>query len=328
MRKRSNTKEIVLATLRSHDGFISGESICRELGVSRTIVWKAVCDLKDDGYTIEGVTRKGYRLVEETWDINCEAIDDKLNTKVFGRSLECIKKVDSTNAYVKRKAEDDAPHGFTVVTDQQTQGRGRKGREWVTHKDGSIAMSFLMRPDIVPDDASMLTLVGAIAVTDALRKFGVDACIKWPNDVVVDGKKVCGILTELSMEFSKVSYVVMGIGVNVLETKIDGLPDATSIAMETGLSLNRNELVACILNSFEKYYDAFISAGNLKPMKKEYEKLLVNTGKEVKIVEKDVERIGVAKGIDERGKLIVDFGGKKEHIYCGEVSVRGLYGYV
>ena len=250
---------------------------------------------------------------------------------------------DSTNEEVKRLANKGAKEGTIVTADVQTAGKGRKGRSWHTGEKTTLAMSFLLRPyesaGLLPDQASMVTLVAAVSVANAIKKTIVktvekevpDIAIKWPNDIVINGKKVCGILTEMQLKGCDIDYVVVGIGVNVNQ---DGFPKdiediATSMRMETGYSFDRDDLLCGIMNEFEHFYPLFCSKKDLGLLKDTYEELLINKNREVKVLDPKGEYRGIALGIDNEGQLLVKIAdGNISPIYAGEVSVRGLYGYV
>lgn len=325
-------KEELLKLLRSRDGFLSGQAICDSLGVSRTAVWKWVNQLKEEGYEIESVTRKGYRLLSSPDRMTKEEVDRSLTTRMIGRSYIYMEEVDSTNEEVKRLAAKGAPHGTVVAADMQTKGKGRRGRSWSSPKGDSVYMSLLLRPEMETIHASMLTLVIALSAAQAVEEVtGYPCQIKWPNDIVCNNKKICGILTEMSAEMECIHYVVIGIGINV---NTEGFPEeiasmATSLKLETGQRINRADLAAAVLNHFEKNYEAFMKQSSLAPLTDAYNDKLINIGRQVKIISRGEEMVRISKGIDADGALIVcDEKGRTEKIISGEVSVRGLYGYV
>lgn len=324
-------KEKILALLKQQDGYISGQELCEKFGVSRTAVWKAIKQLQNEGYQIEAVNNKGYHLLEESDVLTDTEIKEKLHTKVMGKELICYKETGSTNNDAKRMAEEGAAHGTMIVADMQTGGRGRRGREWKSASGESIAMTLLLRPDILPENASMLTLVGALALTDAIDSLTTGSCrIKWPNDIVLNEKKLCGILTEMSTETDYIHYVVIGSGVNANQTSF---PEeiqsvATSICIEEGKKCNRAAIVAKYLEEFEKYYDIFVKTQDMSGLIEQYNSILVNKDRVVRILDPKGEFTGTALGIDERGELMVRLDhGEIVKVYAGEVSVRGLYGY-
>lgn len=327
-------KEKILALLRQTEEYISGQAICEELGVSRTAVWKAVNSLKKEGYTIEAVQNRGYRLVSER-DVICdEEILKYMETRWAGRVVEAHERIGySTNIRAKELGDLGNPHGTLVVADVQENGKGRRGRAWMAPVPGNnIAMSLLLMPKLALNQASMLTLVAAMAVREGIQNVAeVNTQIKWPNDVIINRKKVCGILTEMTMEERDLQYVIIGIGINVHHKSFEGeLADkATSLWMETGRRHIRAKLVAEIMKSFEKYYEIFIEKGNLSGLIEEYNACLVAKDQEVWISTPDGRYRGTSRGINEGGALQVEReDGTVESIIGGEVSVRGIYGYV
>jgi len=243
-----------------------------------------------------------------------------------------LAETDSTNLEVMRRFRAGAEEGLLVSADQQTAGRGRRGRTWVTPPGGNIAMSLLLKPEIVPDDAPQITLIAAMAVRQAvLRVTGVSGMIKWPNDITVDGKKITGILTEMELAGLKIGCVVVGIGINVNLTEYppEVAKVASSLKLITGREWDRKEIVRAFLEEFDRYYDVFLQNGcTFAALRQEYDSMLVNCGREVLITEEGREICARAVGVDERGQLIVKLPDDSErHIYAGEVSVRGIYGY-
>ena len=244
--------------------------------------------------------------------------------------------IDSTNNEIKRIAEEGEKEGIVVSAGEQTCGRGRRGHVWKSPSSDSIATSILLRPCVHTENVSRITILAAMAVCDAIKeKYDLDTKIKWPNDVLIKEKKVCGILTEMSAENNKVRYVVPGIGVNVhnMSFQEDIKDMATSIDMELKMAgkkdnSSRKELTETIWKSFSGYYDKFIKTEDLNDVKIRYNNLLVNKGREVRVLDPKGEYNGVALGIDDTGALMVDTGDRIVSVDAGEVSVRGVYGYV
>ena len=207
-------KEKILEFLKQQEGFISGQRICDELGVSRTAVWKYMNSLKKEGYEIESVTRKGYRLLQSPDLLTREAVLSCIKKGEIPGELCCFESIDSTNEEAKRRGEAGAPDGSIYVADNQTNGKGRRGRTWLSPSGEDIFFTILLRPDLPLNSVSMLTLVAASAVAEAVDKVTGQECqIKWPNDIVLNRKKVCGILTEMNMEIDSLAYVVVGVGI-------------------------------------------------------------------------------------------------------------------
>lgn len=325
-------KAEILALLRENDKFISGQELCNRFGVSRTAVWKVINQLKKEGYRIEAVQNKGYHMVSSPDLLSKYELESRLTTAWLGKEILYKETTDSTNADVRRMAEDGADNGLLVVADAQTAGKGRRGRAWKSEKGTNLYFSMLLKPDFTPDKASMITLIAAFSVAKVIAKdTGLDAKIKWPNDIVVGRKKICGILTEMSIERDYIHHIVVGIGINVNE---ESFPDeiaqmATSLKKESGNLISRANLLCDILSQFEQDYEVFLEAEDLKPFVEEYNKMLVNKGSLVKVLDPKGEFTGIAGGINEEGMLIVfKENGQIEKVYAGEVSVRGMYGYV
>ena len=325
-------KTRILKELKEAGDYISGQELCEKLNVSRTAVWKHIKALKEEGYEIDSVTKRGYRLVTCPDLITQEAVSSNLNSQWLGKDLRFYDTIDSTNLEVRRLAEAGAEHGLTVIAEEQVSGKGRRGRSWLGKAGTGIWMSFLLKPEIALENSSMLTLITALAVAKAINEVTNVSCgIKWPNDLIVNGKKVCGILTELSAQMDELNYIVVGLGINVnMEKFPDDLKDkATSLQIETGKRIYRAPLAAKVLEYFEKYYEQFIQTEDLSTFKDEYNHLLVHMNQKIRVIRGSKEMIYTSHGINERGELLAETAsGKIESILSGEVSVRGILGYV
>ena len=267
-------------------------------------------------------------------DFGYEAIRKSLRTEWLGKgdSLIFFPTIDSTNEEAKRRAEKGAPHGLMLVSDEQTAGKGRRGRSWSSPHGTMTAMSYLLRPEIPADLASMLTLVMALACMRAVEiTSGVPAMIKWPNDIVIKGRKVSGILTEMVPEGERIKYVVIGTGINVNQKEFpeEIAETATSLFIETGQLTSRSLITAECARQFEECYGIFERDRDLRNLRDEYNSKCVNTGNRVKVLDPKGEYVGSSEGITDSGKLMVrlEDGGIAE-VDSGEVSVRGIYGYV
>ena len=329
-------KSEILRLLKSSETYLSGQQICEQFQVSRTAVWKVMEQLKKEGYQIEAVRNKGNRLVDSPDVMTKEELDSLMDTQWAGRNIVYYDSVDSTNLRIKQMGDEGAPEGTLAVADKQTAGRGRRGRSWDSPSGSSIYMSLLLRPEIEPDQAPMLTLVMALSVAEGIMDCG-DSCgnpdvkIKWPNDIVYQGKKLCGILTEMSADMDQIHYVIVGIGINVQMTDFpkEIQNTATSLKLVTGKTLLRNKLLAKVLEEFEVLYEQFVSAESLKNLKAEYESRLANKDNRVNVLAPSGAWQGICLGIKEDGALLVQReDGKVEEVIAGEVSVRGIYGYV
>lgn len=325
-------KEEILRLLRSADGYISGQELCNRFGVSRTAVWKAINQLKEAGYEIEAQQNKGYRLMAAP-DLMTEAeIKSLMHTEWVAKEVLYFDTIDSTNTKAQELAEKGYPSGTLVVADKQESGKGRRGRSWVSPSGTGIFMTLMIKPDINPNNASMLTLVAALAVAKAITSVtGEEALIKWPNDIVVNGKKVCGILTEMNAQFDYINHIVVGIGINVHN---ESFPEeisqmASSLMIEAGgKRFHRAQIIAEAMSYFEQYYDTFLKTQDLSALVREYDELLVNRNKSVRVLDPKEPFDGKAMGITPKGELIVDTWESRKLVSSGEVSVRGIYGYV
>ena len=262
---------------------------------------------------------------------NTDTISNEIQTEWAGKTVHFAKEIDSTNEWCKRLSKEDAIHGTLAVAEFQSAGKGRLGRRWVVPEGNSIMMSILLRPDFEPRFASMLTLVMGLSVAQAVKELGVDVSIKWPNDVVVSRKKICGILTEMGIEEGKIREVVIGVGINVNLAEIqEELKDkATSLYLETGKIYDRNRLIGLVMGKFEKNYEKFVQTCDLSLMIDDYNMMLANKCQSVRILDKLDPYEGVALGIDREGELLVRVAdGRIRKVCSGEVSVRGLYSYV
>lgn len=318
--------------LRESDGYVSGQELCEKLGVSRTAVWKAINGLKEKGYQVEAVRNRGYRIIESPDILTKEELSSMIDTEWAGQTIYYFDQIDSTNIRAKQLGEEGVPHGTLIVAGQQNAGRGRRGRTWESPPGVSIYMSIVLRPEMAPVKAPMLTLVMALSAADSLKECtGLDVQIKWPNDIVLNGKKLAGILTEMSTEMEYINHVVIGVGINV---NTGQLPEeleekATSLRLETGRIIRRSEIIASIMKEFEGNYQLFIETQGLRQMQEKYNSLLINREKEVRILGVKEEYAAYALGINEKGELLVRRdNGEIEAILAGEVSVRGVYGYI
>lgn len=253
------------------------------------------------------------------------------NTKWIGRKTFFYDRIDSTNLEAKRLAEEGCENGTLIIADYQEAGRGRRGRRWEAPAGTTILMSLLLKPEIDLNHASMITLVSALAVSKAIAKqTGQPAWIKWPNDIVMNGKKVCGILTEMSVKSGGIAYIIVGIGINV---NTEQFPEeirniATSIRMETDRQINREELIEVVWAYFEEDYEIYLKTQDLENLTEDYDSRLVNRNQQVRVLDPKEPFEGEARGITPFGELIVDTEDGRRLVSSGEVSVRGIYGYV
>ena len=261
---------------------------------------------------------------------NKTTIADQIHTKWAGKTVHFAREIDSTNLWIKRLAKEGAPEGTLALAEFQSAGRGRLGRSWEVPEGTSVMMSILLRPKFEPQYAPTLTLVMGMAVAKAVKNLGFDVSIKWPNDVVVSHKKICGILTEMGVRDGKIDYAVIGVGINV---NIKEFPEemadkATSLYLESGKEFDRSQIPGLVMEAFEKYYEKFAATCDLSGLKEEYESILANYNQPVRVLAKEPYE-GVARGITDGGELLVEkTDGTIVAVSAGEVSVRGLYSYV
>ena len=325
-------KADVIRLLKECDTYLSGQELSERLHVSRTAVWKVINQLKAEGYAIEAVRNRGYHLVESADVLTVAEIKSCMESRWVGQHVEFLKETDSTNTEGRRQAEKGAADGTLVVAERQTAGKGRRGRNWTSPPGSGIWMSLILKPDLEPACAPMVTLIAGLAVSRGIEDYcGIYTQIKWPNDLTLSGKKICGILTEMSADMEMIRYVVVGIGINV---NITNFPDeiaktATSLYLESGKTIKRSGMIACIMKRMEEYYEAFLSVGDLSCIQKEYEKRLVNRDREVLVLAPKGQYQGICRGINKEGELLVEReDGTISQVMSGEVSVRGVYGYV
>ena len=261
---------------------------------------------------------------------NETTIADQIHTKWAGKTVHFAREIDSTNLWIKRLAKEGAPEGTLALAEFQSAGRGRLGRSWEVPEGTSVMMSILLRPKFEPQYAPTLTLVMGMAVAKAVKNLGFDVSIKWPNDVVVSHKKICGILTEMGVRDGKIDYAVIGVGINVniREFPEEMADKATSLYLESGKEFDRSQIPGLVMEAFEKYYEKFAATCDLSGLKEEYESILANYNQPVRVLAKEPYE-GVARGITDGGELLVEkTDGTIVAVSAGEVSVRGLYSYV
>jgi len=318
-------KEKILDILRaSRSGFLSGEDLARKIGVSRTMVWKHIKSLERDGFGIDAVPSQGYRIISEPDILWQNEIKTGLKTKVIGRELLIYPEISSTNTRAMEMAWDNAHEGTVVIAEIQTSGKGRLGRKWISPK-GNLYFSVILRPDIPLHKAPLITLMGAVAVASAIRGIcQVHAEIKWPNDVLISGKKVCGLLTEMSAEQDRIRHIVLGIGVDV-NMDLEVLPTdvrtrTTSLMSETSQKINRNALLKEIFRKIDQWYPVLFQ--DPAQVLKAWEKFNMTLGRRVIISGAGEALEGLAQGLDTEGRLIVKLDdGTTRTVAAGEVTI-------
>lgn len=327
-------------------GYVTGAELGDRFGFSRTAVWKYIKELRAEGYSIEASSRKGYRLVPANGLLNPFEIANDLGTRIVGREVLCYDTLPSTNAHAARLAAGGCSDGLAVMAFQQTQGKGRLGRSWESPPDKGIYLSVVLRPPMAPAETQIFTLAAAVAAVRAIyRAAGLMTGIKWPNDIVAGGKKICGILLEMNSEADRVNYIILGMGINYSQKASDfpgELQDrASSILLELSASDDRSgyvkakngsggrlELVRALLQELDSVLLDILDGKNREVLDlwREYSATI---GREVRFTLRDSEYTGTAGDITEDGRLVVDCSdGIRRELISGEVSVRGIYGYV
>ncbi len=310
---------------------VSGEELSRQISVSRTAVWKHIQALKAEGYDIESVPKKGYVLRSAPDRLKPAEIVTCLKTKWLGHSIHYCETVTSTNDVGKRLAEDGCDNGLVVVSEEQRGGKGRLSRGWFSPFACGNWFSVVLKPPFLPQEASKCTLLAAVAVVKAVNRYkGVNAAIKWPNDILLNGKKLVGILTEMSAEFGRINYIVIGIGVNVKVPK-DIMPEdirenAVSVADAAQEPVERVQLLADVLYNLEDLYEQVLQKG-FAPVLEEWRKYSCTLGQQVKVIAPDETYCGKALDIDADGLLIVQKeDGTVDKVIAGDVSIRPAAG--
>ncbi len=328
------SRERVLSLLLGQEGYLSGEAMSRELGVSRAAVWKAIEALRQEGYAISSAPNRGYRLEQAPDRLREGELSGPLAGCTVGSHLLCLEQIDSTNTEAKRQAMAGAPDGLVVLAEEQTGGRGRLGRSFQSPRGTGLYLSALLRPRLAPETVANLTAWVAVAVCDGIEACcGVRPQIKWTNDIVLNGKKLCGILTELGLESetNSLDYLVTGIGINTNQRREDFAPEirdmATSLALELGRPVRRVELARHVIQALDRMYQNFPE--NKAAYLDRYRQDCLTTGRPVQLITPTQRREAQAVEIDGQFRLVVEFpDGSREALMAGEVSVRGMYGYV
>jgi BirA family biotin operon repressor/biotin-[acetyl-CoA-carboxylase] ligase len=298
-------RDQILQYLKKAEGYLSGEEISRHVNMSRAGIWKYIQELREEGYDIVAVPHLGYRLLSRPDKLFPSEIQSELKTKILGKDIKYFDSVTSTMDIAFQLGVEEAPEGTVVCAENQTKGKGRLGRSWVSPKGKGVYMSVILRPKLVPADLTQLTLLSAVAVCEAVGKFcPVPVKIKWPNDILVNNKKLAGILTELSAEMDRVRFVVIGIGINV-NTPLSQLPpQSASIKSETGRKACRIDLVQEILRSLEKWYMC-LQAQGFSPVITRWKELSSTLGRYVHLVDQSGDTEGTAVDLDEYGGLVI-----------------------
>ncbi|MCP4649983.1 MAG: biotin--[acetyl-CoA-carboxylase] ligase [PVC group bacterium] len=304
----------------NRDFFVSGEDICRKLKVSRTAVWKHIQNLKRHGYEIVAQPHLGYRLEKIPDSLLPDEIVYKLKTKKFGQKVVSYASIGSTNDAAYTLAEQNAMEGTLVVAEQQTKGKGRMGRSWKSPHGEGIYASLILRPVITPEEAGKITLMAAVSIAKTIRQLsGLPAVIKWPNDIMIENEKICGILTEMSAELDMINFVVLGVGININTDSHKLPPGATSVCQKLGREINRVEFLRVLLLEMERHYEK-IKKKKFTLIIDEWRNLSTTLGNRIKVKWRGRIIEGQAMDVDENGALIMrDDLGFLHHVLSGDV---------
>jgi BirA family biotin operon repressor/biotin-[acetyl-CoA-carboxylase] ligase len=325
--KKLNPAEAMVSLLIDSPGsYLSGESIARSLNCSRAAIWKRIRSLKKDGFVIQAHPKKGYCLFSLPDIPFPSVVKAGLKTSLFGQEVYYYPKIDSTNASARQLAEAGAKEGTLVITDEQLKGRGRLSRSWISPPKKDLLFTLVFRPDLKPLQVFRLTLLSSLAIAEAVeRETGLKPRIKWPNDLYLENKKLCGILTELAGEQDRVSYCLLGIGINI-NSDPSIYPEIRDIATSLSQCLKREvprvQILKAILESMEENYHRLKKEG-IAGLREEWNNRSFILGKKVVVSSDKTEEYGIAESIDEDGFLILrDEKGERKRILSGDVSLR------
>lgn len=318
---------LILNTFKEkQDEFVSGQFISNQIKVTRTTVWKHIGGLRKKGYVILSVPSKGYKLIEMPDILSVADIKKRIKTNVIGKEILIFDEVKSTNDLTMEFAAKGSKEGLVVVAESQQHGKGRLGRQWVSPKGVNIYTSFLLRPEIPPVNAPVLTMMASLAAAEAIANTtGLETRIKWPNDILVNQKKISGILTEMNAEEEKINYVVIGIGINV-NMKNEDFPEniripATSVMDSLGRKFDRSKLLCSLIESMDSNYEYLRKKGVMSVMSK-WRPLCITLNKMIKVTSAGGAITGVAEDVTKEGGLVIRIGeDSKKVIYSGDVTV-------
>jgi len=323
----SSSRVRILELFRSRsDGYLSGEEICRDLGISRTAVWKQIGQLRELGYDIEAVPSKGYALRATPDTLIPSEVKTGLGTDIVGLDVIFLEKTDSTNLQARVLAEQGAEQGTVVIADQQTSGKGRLGRFWVSPAGINLYLSIILRPSIELPQATQLTFLTAVAVAEAIETCAdFQPQLKWPNDVLLNGKKVAGLLNELNAETEQIHFMILGIGVNLnMPPELfptDLRTPATSLLIEGGRVISRLDFTRSLLRSTDRLYRLYLESG-FSPILAAWEGRCQMIGRKVEVDYQHSRVSGTVTGLDETGALLLRLAsGSQERVLAGDVKL-------
>lgn len=318
-------EEVLKLLIENKPNFISGEKICQTLNVSRTAVWKRIKKFQQMGYEIEAIRRSGYRLIRSPDLLTNSELKSILKTKRIGKKIHYFPVIDSTNSKAYQLALQGASEGEFVISESQESGKGRLGRKWFSPPYLNLYISIILRPNILPNKASMITLLSAVATAEAIKNYlNISPTIKWPNDILINGKKVAGVLNEINSEMDRIHFIILGIGVNINIDKdtfpVDLRKSATSLRIETGKIISRKEFTCKLLHEIEIWYETFLEKGG-QPIIESWKKWANIKGKNVKVSSFNEIIYGKAIDIDSEGALFIESeNGELKRIVAGDVE--------
>lgn len=318
----------ILTELKNAEDYISGETLSSILNISRAAIWKHIKNLKAKGYIIEGISNKGYKLISSPDLIDKNELLSLLKTSIIGKNIIYFADIDSTNKKGKELAQNDIEDGSLIISEKQTLGNGRFNRKWISPK-GGLWFSLVLRPNLPPTEAPKITQIAAASVYKTLRDFNIETTIKWPNDIQINDKKLCGILAEMKCDMDQVHYLILGIGINVnidendFDESVKSI--ATSLKIQFNKQFNRNEILAEFLNHFETLYNKFLTDLDLSEtisICRAHSNIL---GKKAKLITYNKEEIVTCISLSHSGDLIVkDSLGCEKAVLTGEISFNGV----
>ncbi|WP_286228987.1 biotin--[acetyl-CoA-carboxylase] ligase [Neobacillus mesonae] len=319
-------KQLLDAFTTAGESYLSGQYLAELVGCSRTAVWKHIEELRKEGFELEAVRKKGYRIIKTPERVSADEIMLGLTTSFIGRNIHYEESVESTQKIAHKLASQGVPEGTVVIAEEQRSGKGRMNRNWHSPKYTGIWMSLILKPNIPLTKAPQLTLLTAVAVVQAMEEItGLTPGIKWPNDILIDGKKVTGILTELQAEADRIHSIIIGVGINVNQ-KLEDFPlelqdKASSLSIQKGEQISRAELIRTIFKHFEKLYSLYLNQGFM-PIKILWEGYAVSIGRILKARTLTEVIEGKALGITDEGVLkIEDQSGVIHHVYSADIEL-------
>lgn len=321
-------EEKIINILKTSNDYVSGEALSELLNVSRTSVWKHIKNLKSKGYEIEGISNKGYKLLcvpDQLTEIELLPI---LKTNTIGKRVFHFNNIDSTNIKAKELAKNNAPDGSIVISDEQSLGSGRFNRRW-TSPQGGIWFTIILKPNVPPSEAPKITQIAGASIYKTFENMGIQCDIKWPNDIHINNKKVCGILAEMKCDMDTVHYLVLGIGINVNIDKSsfnEEIKDtATSLKIEFNKEFSKKQILADVLYNFENLYNEFLDGLNLSSTVEICREHSNIWGKKAKLITYNKEEIVTCISLSDNGDLIIeDESGNKRTVLSGEISFKSL----